>query len=129
MRRWVGLTDVLSVTAALLVAHQLRFGSLPDSDYLVWVGVVASVTVGTFALLGLYRDRSVEPLPELGRSALATTLLVFGVVLVAFWTDVYLSRSWDRAVVDRCDWPGGPIAHGVAFRRIQGTMTTTAGQT
>jgi FlaA1/EpsC-like NDP-sugar epimerase len=94
MRRWVGLTDVLSVTAALLVAHQLRFGSLPDSDYLVWVGVVASVTVGTFALLGLYRDRSVEPLPELGRSALATTLLVFGVVLVSFWTDVYLSRSW-----------------------------------
>jgi hypothetical protein len=73
---------------------QLRFGSFPDSDYLVWVGVVASVTVGTFALLGLYRDRSVEPLPELGRSAVATTLLVFGVVLVAFWTDVYLSRSW-----------------------------------
>jgi FlaA1/EpsC-like NDP-sugar epimerase len=56
--------------------------------------VIAPVTVATFALLGLYRDRSVEPLPELGRVALATTLLLFGFVLVAFSTDVYLSRSW-----------------------------------
>jgi FlaA1/EpsC-like NDP-sugar epimerase len=94
MRRLVPLTDALSVTAAFLVAHVLRFGLLPDSDYLVWVGVIASVAVATFALLGLYRDQSVEPLPELGRVALATTLLLFGFVLVALSTDVYLSRSW-----------------------------------
>lgn len=94
MRRWVPLTDALSVTAAFLVAHRLRFGFLPDSGYLIWVGVIASLTVATFALLGLYRDRSVEPLPELGRVALVTTLLLLGFVVVAFWTDVYVSRSW-----------------------------------
>jgi FlaA1/EpsC-like NDP-sugar epimerase len=129
MRRWVALTDALSVTAALLVAHVLRFGLLPDSGYLVWVGVIASVTVATFALLGLYRDRSVEPLPELGRVALATTLLPLGVLLVVFLTDVYLSRTWialswiiatGLVVLSRTAW---------RFAASPGQHDTTAGQT
>ena len=94
MRRWVALTDVLSVTAALLVAHQLRFGSLPDSDYLAVVGMIASVTVATFALLGLYSAQLVAPVAELRRAALAMTLSIIGFVFLAFWTDLYLSRSW-----------------------------------
>jgi len=94
MRRWVVFTDVLSVTAVLLVAHRLRFGSLPASDNLVWVGMIASVTVATFGLLGLYRDQLVAPVAELRRTALAMALSIIGFVLLSFWTDVYVSRSW-----------------------------------
>jgi FlaA1/EpsC-like NDP-sugar epimerase len=94
MRRWVALTDVLSVTAALLVAHRLRFGSLPESDYVFWVGMIASVTVATFALLGLYSAQLAPPVAELGRTALAMALSIIGFVFLAFWADVYVSRSW-----------------------------------
>jgi FlaA1/EpsC-like NDP-sugar epimerase len=94
MRRWVVFTDVLSVTAALLVARRLRFGSLPASDDLVWVGMIASVTVATFGLLGLYRDQLVAPAAELRRTALAMAFSIIGFVLLSFWTDVYVSRSW-----------------------------------
>jgi FlaA1/EpsC-like NDP-sugar epimerase len=95
----------------------------------VGVVVIASVTVATFALLGLYRDRSVEPFPGLGRVALATTLLLPGFVLLAFWTDLYLSRSWialswiiatGLVVVSRTAW---------RFAASPGHHDTTAGQT
>jgi FlaA1/EpsC-like NDP-sugar epimerase len=93
MRRWVALTDLLSVGSSALVAYWLRFGSLPDSDVLVTVGMtIIPVTVAVFALLGLY-SRQAAPVTEIGRAVLAVTLSLIGFVFVMFWTDVYVPRS------------------------------------
>jgi exopolysaccharide biosynthesis polyprenyl glycosylphosphotransferase len=88
------LIDVLCLTTALLAAHALRFGSLPASDYLVGTLAAAVLWIGVFYALGLYATQRLSRLEEFRRTISAVGIGVVVVILLTFWFDVYLSRSW-----------------------------------
>ena len=88
------LTDALALALALLAAHTLRFGSLPDRDYLIGIVVAATLWIGVFSTLGLYAPHHLSKLEEFRRTVSAVGIGIVVVILLTFWLDVYLSRSW-----------------------------------
>jgi exopolysaccharide biosynthesis polyprenyl glycosylphosphotransferase len=86
--------DVLCVAMALLVAHVLRFGSLPGQDYLIGIVVAGVLWLGVFHALGLYAPQHLSALEEFRRTLSAVGIGIVVVILLTFWLDVYLSRSW-----------------------------------
>ena len=88
------LVDVLCLTTALLAAHALRFGSLPGSDYLLGTLAAAVLWIGVFYALGLYSTQRLSRLEEFRRTISAVGIGIVLVILLTFWFDVYLSRSW-----------------------------------
>jgi len=91
MRRGIVVTDIVAVTTALLAAHVLRFGVVPEDGPLASVVLLGPLTAAAFLALGLYRDR---PDAEVGRVVLGVTAALASHVFIAFWTEVYLSRTW-----------------------------------
>ena len=89
----VGL-DVLCLLGALFAAHSLRFGSLPSVEYLGGVVVAAVLWVGVFHALGLYRPHYFSGPEELRRTVCAVGIGIVLIVVLTFWFEVYLSRSW-----------------------------------
>ena len=86
--------DILCLTAALLAAHALRFGTLPSRDYAIGMVVAAAVWVGVFHALGLYAPQHLSRVEEVRRTISAVVIGIVLVILLTFWLDVYLSRSW-----------------------------------
>lgn len=86
--------DVLCLTVALLGAHALRFGILPATDYLIGIVVAAALWIGVFSTLGLYASQHLSRLEEVRRTISAVGIGIVLVILLTFWLDVYLSRSW-----------------------------------
>ncbi len=96
--RLVGLflipLDILCLATALLVAHALRFDSLPDWEYLVQVAWAGLLWPAVFHGLGLYAPQNLSGLEEFRRTAAAVVIGIVVLILLAFWSDVYVSRSW-----------------------------------
>jgi exopolysaccharide biosynthesis polyprenyl glycosylphosphotransferase len=96
--RLVGFTlvliDVVCVAVALLVAHALRFGILPEPDYMIGLVVATPLWIGVFHALGLYGPNHFSWLEEFRRTVSAVGLGIVLIILLTFWLDVYLSRSW-----------------------------------
>lgn len=88
------LTDALAISVALLAAHALRFGTLPVGDYLIGMVVAATLWIGVFSTLGLYAPHHLSKLEEFRRTVSAVGIGIVVVILLTFWLDVYLSRSW-----------------------------------
>lgn len=90
----LALIDVLCLAAALLAAHGIRFASPPDRDYVLGMFVSSVLWVGVFHALGLYAPQHLSGLEEFRRTVSAVGIGVVLVILLTFWLDVYLSRSW-----------------------------------
>ena len=97
-RRIAGLLvvlDVLCLAGALVAAHGLRFGFLPGGVHLIAAVVVASVLwVGVFHALGLYRPDHLSRPEEFRRTISAVGIGIVLIIVLTFWFEVYLSRSW-----------------------------------
>jgi exopolysaccharide biosynthesis polyprenyl glycosylphosphotransferase len=90
----LALIDILCLTTALLAAHALRFDSLPDWDYTIGMVVAAALWVGVFHAFGLYAPQHLPRVEEVRRTVSAVGVGIVVVILLTFWLDVYLSRSW-----------------------------------
>jgi exopolysaccharide biosynthesis polyprenyl glycosylphosphotransferase len=90
----LALIDVLCLTTALLAAHALRFGALPSRDYWIGMVVAGAVWIGVFHALGLYAPQHLSRVEEVRRTISAVVIGIVLVILLTFWLDVYLSRSW-----------------------------------
>jgi exopolysaccharide biosynthesis polyprenyl glycosylphosphotransferase len=90
----LALIDILCLTTALLAAHALRFGSPPDRDYLIGMVVAAVLWIGVFHALGLYAPQHLPRVEEVRRTISAVVFGIVLIILLTFWLDVYLSRSW-----------------------------------
>jgi exopolysaccharide biosynthesis polyprenyl glycosylphosphotransferase len=86
--------DILCLTVALLVAHALRFHFIPEWDYLVQIAAAGLLWPGVFHALGLYAPHHMSGLEEFRRTAAAVGIGIVVIILVTFWSDVYVSRSW-----------------------------------
>ena len=86
--------DVLCLTIALLAAHALRFGFLPTQDYLIGMAVAAALWIGVFHALGLYAPHHFSWVEEFRRTVSAVGIGIVLVIMLTFWLDLYLSRSW-----------------------------------
>jgi exopolysaccharide biosynthesis polyprenyl glycosylphosphotransferase len=86
--------DVLCLTVALLVAHALRFGVVPEWEYLVQIALGGMLWPAVFHALGLYAPHLLSALEEFRRTAIAVGIGIVLLILLTFWTEVYLSRSW-----------------------------------
>jgi exopolysaccharide biosynthesis polyprenyl glycosylphosphotransferase len=97
-RRIAGLlvvVDVLCLAGALVAAHWLRFGFLPGGVHLIAAVIVASVLwVGVFHALGLYRPDHLSRPEEFRRTISAVGIGIVLIIVLTFWFEVYLSRSW-----------------------------------
>src|SRR5207244_3023885 len=88
------LVDVLCLISALLAAHALRFGILPSRGYYQGTIAAAILWVAVFAGLGLYRPGHLPGHEELRRTVSAVGIGMVLVIMLGFWFEVYLSRSW-----------------------------------
>jgi exopolysaccharide biosynthesis polyprenyl glycosylphosphotransferase len=86
--------DSSCLIVALLAAHAIRFGFLPATDYLVGTAVAAALWAGVFYTLGLYSPQHLSRVEEFRRTISAAVIGIVLVILLTFWLDVYLSRSW-----------------------------------
>jgi exopolysaccharide biosynthesis polyprenyl glycosylphosphotransferase len=90
----LAVTDALCVATALLAAHSLRFGSLPSREYLFGIAVAVVLWVGVFHALGLYAPYDFTRFEEFRRTISAVGIGLVAIILLTFWFEVYLSRSW-----------------------------------
>jgi exopolysaccharide biosynthesis polyprenyl glycosylphosphotransferase len=86
--------DVLCLTVALLVAHALRFGVAPGRESLVQIALGGLLWPAVFHALGLYTPHLLSALEEVRRTMIAVVIGIVLLILLTFWTEVYLSRSW-----------------------------------
>ena len=86
--------DVICLMLALLAAHALRFQLVPDGDYIVVIVVAGILWPGVFHALGLYAPQRLTGFEEFPRTIAAVGIGIIVLILVTFWSDVYLSRSW-----------------------------------
>lgn len=86
--------DALCLAVALLGAHALRFGFLPRWDYIMGIVVAGVLWLGVFHALGLYAPQHLSGLEEFRRTVSAVGIGIVVVILLTFWFDLYLSRSW-----------------------------------
>ncbi|HEV8564944.1 MAG TPA: sugar transferase [Actinomycetota bacterium] len=93
--RLVGVTDALSVSAALLVAYWIRFEiRAPVGDFLWLLFATPLVMVVIFSGFRLYEAHRFTPAEEFRRIILAVSLGLSGVVTLSFWSQASLSRAW-----------------------------------
>ena len=85
--------DILCLVIALLVAHALRSPGIPELDPLQVV-VAALLWPGVFHALGLYATQHLSGLDEFRRTGAAVGIGIVVLILLAFWSDTYVSRSW-----------------------------------
>ena len=90
----LAVIDTLCLAAALLAAHGLRFGSLPDRGYLFGIALGAILWVGVFHALGLYAPYDLTRFEEFRRTISAVGIGLVVIIMLTFWFEVYLSRSW-----------------------------------
>jgi exopolysaccharide biosynthesis polyprenyl glycosylphosphotransferase len=89
--RWVALTDILSIAAALLVAYWVRS---PGRNFWALIAGTPFAVVGVYASLHLYEAFRYTPAEEFRRIVLAVTLGMVGLVTLSFWSQGEYSRLW-----------------------------------
>jgi exopolysaccharide biosynthesis polyprenyl glycosylphosphotransferase len=90
----LAVVDFLCLGVALLAAHLLRFGSFPQQEYLVGMVVAGFLWIGVFHALGLYAPYDLSRFEEFRRTVSAVGVGLVVIILLTFWLEVYLSRSW-----------------------------------
>jgi exopolysaccharide biosynthesis polyprenyl glycosylphosphotransferase len=90
----LAVTDFICLAVALLAAHLLRFGSFPKPEYLAGMLVAGVLWVGVFHALGLYAPYDLSRFEEFRRTISAVGIGLVVIILLTFWLEVYLSRSW-----------------------------------
>jgi exopolysaccharide biosynthesis polyprenyl glycosylphosphotransferase len=88
------VVDLSCLTLALLAAYALRFASLPGSSYLIGMVAACVLWVAVFHGLGLYAPQHLSGLEEFRRTVSAVGIGIVLVILLAFWSETYLARSW-----------------------------------
>src|SRR5207248_8097028 len=88
------LIDILCLAAALFAAHALRFGTAPDRSYLIGIVAATIPWIAVFHAQGLYTPQHLSGLEEFRRTVSAVCVGIVLVILLSFWFDLYLSRSW-----------------------------------
>jgi exopolysaccharide biosynthesis polyprenyl glycosylphosphotransferase len=92
---WMGLTDSLSVFAALLLAYQLRFDRLlPTLDFWLLLLTVPLITPLVYLTMRLYRVHQYSTAEEFRRIIVSISLIISAVVMVSFWSKASFSRLW-----------------------------------
>jgi len=86
--------DAACLAISLLAAHLLRFNELPSMSYTAGIVVAAALWVAVFHTVGLYAPQHLSGLEEFRRTIAAVGIGVVVVILLTFWLDVYLARSW-----------------------------------
>ena len=86
--------DVACLIVALLTAHALRFGFIPDIDYMTGMLVAVIAWPLPYLALGLYMPQRLSVAEELRRTTAAVGIGIVFLIFVSFWLDFYLSRSW-----------------------------------
>ncbi len=93
--RWVALTDVVSIAAALLVSYWVRFAArAPGQDFWLLIAGTPVAVVGVYAAFHLYEAFRYTPAEEFRRIVLAVTLGIIGLVTLSFWSQAEFSRLW-----------------------------------
>jgi exopolysaccharide biosynthesis polyprenyl glycosylphosphotransferase len=96
--RRVGVTDALSVAAALLLAYWIRFDvRAPVGDFLWLLFATPIVMVAIFSGFRLYDANRFTPAEEFRRIILAVSVGLSGVATLSFWSHASLSRGWTAA--------------------------------
>ncbi len=90
----MGVTDGLSVVAALLLSHLIRFGLGTTTDLVVLTIGVPLGTVASFRAFRLYEVHRLTAAEEFRRVVLALSLGMTATVALAFWSKATLSRGW-----------------------------------
>jgi exopolysaccharide biosynthesis polyprenyl glycosylphosphotransferase len=91
----MGLTDTLSVFAAMLLAYQLRFRHLiPTLDF--WLVLLSTplITPAIYLCMRLYRAHQYSTAEEFRRIIVSISLIISVIVTVSFWSKVSFSRLW-----------------------------------
>jgi exopolysaccharide biosynthesis polyprenyl glycosylphosphotransferase len=92
---WMGLTDSLSVFAAMLLAYQLRFDRLlPALDFWLLLLAVPPITALVYLTMRLYRVHQYSTAEEFRRIIVSVSLIIGAVVMVSFWSRASFSRLW-----------------------------------
>jgi exopolysaccharide biosynthesis polyprenyl glycosylphosphotransferase len=93
--RWIGLTDVLSIAVALLLAYWVRFGiGLPGGDFMVLLAGAPLAMLVVYGMFHLYDAYRYTPAEEFRRILLAVSLGVGGILAWSFWSKGEFSRMW-----------------------------------
>jgi exopolysaccharide biosynthesis polyprenyl glycosylphosphotransferase len=93
--RFVALTDVASIAAAMLVAYWIRFGiGVPADDFLYLLLGTPFVILAIHASFHLYEAYRYTPAEEFRRLVLAIVLGIASLMLLSFWFQSNLSRMW-----------------------------------
>ena len=93
--RLIGVTDVLSVVAALLFSSWIRLGlRVPSRDFLaLMLGTPVAVLL-VYSLFHLFDANRYSPVEEFRRIILAVSLALTGIVTLSFWSKAEFSRAW-----------------------------------
>jgi exopolysaccharide biosynthesis polyprenyl glycosylphosphotransferase len=91
---YLAIIDISCLALALVAAHTLRFGSLPDSNYLMGIAAACLLWVGVFHALGLYAPHNISRFEEFRRTVSAAGIGLVVIILLTFWFELYISRSW-----------------------------------
>jgi exopolysaccharide biosynthesis polyprenyl glycosylphosphotransferase len=111
--RWMAVTDSLCIVAALLLAHQLSFGTWAlDTDFLLVLAMAPVVTIACHLGCRLYQTYQYTSVEEFRRIILSVTAAVMAIVVLSFWSPVPSSRLWIGYA-----WCFGLVLTGAARRR------------
>lgn len=88
------MTDGVSVAAAFLLSHFIRFGTGTPMNLIVLTIGVPLGTVALFRAFRLYEVHRLSTAEEFRRIVLALSLGMTGTVALAFWSKAALSRGW-----------------------------------
>jgi exopolysaccharide biosynthesis polyprenyl glycosylphosphotransferase len=93
--RWIALTDVLCVEAALVAAYWIRFGiRVPTDDFLLLLAAAPVFVLAIFAAAKLYQGFRLAPAEEFRRIVFAVSASLGVIMLDSFWLQANLSRAW-----------------------------------
>jgi exopolysaccharide biosynthesis polyprenyl glycosylphosphotransferase len=93
--RWMAVTDSVCIVVALLLAHQLCFGTAPPTaDFLLVLLLAPVVAVACHLGCRLYRTYQYTSVEEFRRIILSVTAAVMAIVVLSFWSPIPSSRLW-----------------------------------
>ncbi len=95
IRRWMAVTDVLSVMLAFTLSMIVRGTAMRgDIDVLMLWLTGPPLVVGVFSAFRLYSVHRLAAAEEFRRLVLAVTLIITTAVTFSFWTMATFSRLW-----------------------------------
>ena len=93
--RWIALTDVASVSGALLVSYWARFGfDVPSGTFAILLLVSPLAILTLYAGFHLYDAYRYAPAEEFRRIIFAVSMGVGAILVVSFWSKTDYSRLW-----------------------------------